>query len=208
MHPLSGRIYLSGDSKLNAINVGIQLHDGEDAAIINLDIVAQLEPIAVPDFLVHRLRAAIAANWYPDLAEAIQSGRLRCDTNLTLEQATQQWADLGLTIDAMNMDIEAALARNTEVVTVAAAQTQGDMLADMQRQIADMQAKLASPIAAPPAIDQADVIAAQADMLAAQDAEIAALKALVQGKVELASLPLIPLPTTTSPKTTRQPVVL
>lgn len=184
MHPLSGRIYLTGDSKLNAINVGITLHDGKDAAMINLDIVAQLEPIAVPDFLVHRLRAAIDANWYPDLTEALKTGRLRCDTNLALADATEQWDDLGLSIDAMNMDIEAALTRNVETVTVAEAMTQTDAIAAMQRQLAEMQAAMANVQPPAPVVvnDQSDVIAQQA-------AEIAELKALFAAQQQQVSEP-------------------
>lgn len=204
MHPLSGRIYLAGDSKLNAINVGIMLHDGEEAAIINLDIVAQLEPIPIPDFLVHRFKAAIAANWYPDLTEALQTGRLRADTDLTLAEAEKQWADLGLTIDAMNMDIEASLSRFTETVTVAASQTQSDILADMQQQMAEMRAAMANGAqAAPPVvIDQSALIAQQA-------AELAELKAmLLAQQTAPPTVEPTPPPATPEPLKVRQQVAL
>jgi hypothetical protein len=192
MHPLSGRIYLTGDSKLNAINVGITLHDGKDAAMINLDIVAQLEPIAVPDFLVHRLRAALDANWYPDLIEALKTGRLRCDTNLTLVDATEQWSELGLSIDSLNIDIEAALTRNVETVTVAEAMTQTDAIAAMQRQLAEMQAAMANVQPPAPVIvnDQSGVIAKQA----AEIAELKALFAAQQQQQQLSEPQVAPVP--------------
>jgi hypothetical protein len=201
MQPLSGRIYLAGDSKLNAINVGIQLHDGEEAAIINLDIVAQLEPIAIPDFLVHRFKFAIAANWYPDLTEALQTGRLRADTDLTLSEASKQWTDLGLTQDALNMDIEAALSRFTETVTVAASQTQSDILADMQQQMAEMRAQMANPVVAAPPIDQSEIIAQQA-------AELAELKAMLAAQQSAPKPEATPPPATPAPLKVRPQVAL
>jgi hypothetical protein len=158
MLPLSGRLYYTADSKLATQNVGICLHDGEDAMMLNLEIVAQLEPIPIPDFLVHRLRTQVDT-LYPDLKDAMQRGALRCDSDLTEEQARQQWADLGLTLDASNLDVAAALAEFSANVTVAAATSTSDTLAQMQAAIAELQALKNPP--PPPVEDGRDALIAQ-----------------------------------------------